>query len=118
MNGSTAKKIKNEESNSKDDEKASAVVCGGKAVAKCATKEWEFRAGKNKWKPYDPCQNKTISQAFSSGAQTTDITTAKATFSVVFDRMVQRNVKTGFEVPVKCKHIGSPADEKCMSNPS
>lgn len=77
-------------------------------------KEWEFGAGRNKWKPYDPTQNKTISLALCSGEDTVDITTPKANFKVIFERMVQRNVKTGWEVSVRCKQDGDRTDKKCI----
>lgn len=82
--------------------------------AKVISKEWEFGCGKNKWEPYDPTQNKNLSQAFSSGEKTFDVSTPRVESSVLFDRMVQRKNKTGWEVPVRCKLSDPTADEKCM----
>ena len=79
------------------------------------SKEWEFGFGKNKWKPYDPTQNKNLSQAFSSGEKTFDIKMPRAECFVIFDRMVQRNKKSGWEVPVRCKQSDPATSEKCTS---
>ena len=82
---------------------------------KAMSKAWEFGWGKSKWKPYDPTQNKNLSQAFRSGMKTLDVMQPRAECSVIFDRMVQRNKKTGWEVPVRCKPSDPTSTEKCMS---
>ncbi|XP_028392004.1 poly [ADP-ribose] polymerase 2-like [Dendronephthya gigantea] len=99
----------------KTDDDANAV--GNKKIkkengGKVSSKEWEFGYGKNKWKPYDPTQNRELSEAFSSAGKTHDIKMPRAEFSVIFDRMVQRNKKTGWEVPVRCKLSDPTEDEK------
>lgn len=76
---------------------------------------WEFGFGKTKWKPYDPTQNKNISKAFCSGEKTLDLSMGKNEYCIIFDRMVQRNIKSGWEVPMRCK-LNDPADDdKCNS---
>lgn len=76
--------------------------------------EWEYGYGKGKWKPYDPTQNKNISQAFSSGEKTMDIKMPRSEQAIIFERMVQRNKKTGWEVAVRCKPEDVNVEDKCM----
>ena len=78
-------------------------------------KEWEFGFGKSKWKPFDPTQNKNLSQAFCSGEKSCDVSTPRAPSTVVlFDRMVQRK-KSGWEVAVRCKPSDPTENEKCIT---
>ena len=83
---------------------------------KAAQRNGEFGFGKKNWKPYDPAQNKKLSQAFASDEKTVDRSTPKAEYTIIFDRMVQRSKKTGWEVPVRCKLSDPAADKKCTSS--
>lgn len=74
---------------------------------------WEWEAGKGKWKRHTAEQNKILSEAFGSGTPSVNIDDGKAIFSIQFEKMVQRNMKTGWEKRIRCVSLldGSHPDE-------
>ncbi|KXJ26925.1 hypothetical protein AC249_AIPGENE16430 [Exaiptasia diaphana] len=84
----------------------------GKSCSKLSP-TWEYESGKDKWIQYTCDQNKELSGAFKDGKGSIEITQNKSTIVVIFDRMVQRNVKSGFEKRVRCLSLDD--DEQCKA---
>jgi len=66
------------------------------------TPSWEYESGKNKWTKYTFEQNKELTSGLKEGKETVEINQNKATVAIVFEKMVQRNTKSGFEKRVRC----------------
>ena len=57
---------------------------------------------------------KIITEAFKNGETDVDITDGKAELSVIFERMVQRNKKSGWEKRIRCvSTVGSSDPDEC-----
>ena len=64
--------------------------------------QWENGTGNGKWNKFPLEKSNMITEALRSGQKSVTIEDKKATVSIQFDTMVQRNVKTGWEKQVRC----------------
>lgn len=75
---------------------------------------WEREADKSTWTRYPNEHVKIITDAFKDGKAQVDITDGKSELSVIFERMVQRNKKSGWEKRIRCvSTAGSSDPDEC-----
>lgn len=75
---------------------------------------WEREADKSTWTRYPNEHVKIITDAFKDGKTQVDITDGKSELSVIFERMVQRNKKSGWEKRIRCvSTAGSSDPDEC-----
>ena len=75
---------------------------------------WEREADKSTWTRYSNEHVKIITDAFKDGKTQVDITDGKSELSVIFERMVQRNKKSGWEKRIRCvSTAGSSDPDEC-----
>jgi len=78
---------------------------------------WEREADKSTWTKYSADQVTIINEAFKNGKTEADFTDGKSEVTVIFERMVQRNKKSGWEKRIRCVLAdGSSAPDECKSN--
>ena len=63
---------------------------------------WEREADKSAWTKYSADQVIIINEAFKDGKTEAEFADGKSEVTVVFDRMVQRNKKSGWEKRIRC----------------
>lgn len=104
---------------SSDDQDSSASVTTKRAKldtngtldgAAASTIKWEIEASKSTWTPYSDEHIKTITEAFKTEKADVDITDGKAELTIIFERMVQRNKKSGWERRIRCVSTDGNAD--------
>ena len=75
---------------------------------------WEREADKSTWTKYSADQVMIINEAFKSRKTETDFTDGKSEVTVIFERMVQRNKKSGWEKRIRCVLAdGSSDPDEC-----
>ena len=75
---------------------------------------WEREADKSTWTRYSDDHVKIITEAFKDGKTDVDITDGKSVLSVIFERMVQRNKKSGWEKRLRCvSTVDSSDPDEC-----
>ena len=74
---------------------------------------WECEGDKGAWTPYSDTQVKEIVEALKDGKPRIEVGTGKTKSEIVFERMVQRNVITGWERQVRCKAAGKTGEKMC-----
>ena len=75
---------------------------------------WEREADKSTWTRYSNGHVKIITDAFKDGKTQVDITDGKSELSVIFEHMVQRNKKSGWEKRIRCvSTAGSSDPDEC-----
>lgn len=75
---------------------------------------WEREADKSTWTRYSNEHVKIITDAFKDGKTQVDITDGKSELSLIFERMVQRNKKSGWEKRIRCvSTAGSSGPDEC-----
>ena len=75
---------------------------------------WEREADKSTWTRCPNEHVKIINDAFKDGKTQVDITDGKSELSVIFERMVQRNKKSGWERRIRCvSKVGSSDPDEC-----
>ena len=77
---------------------------GGQAMT------WEIEEAKSTWTTYSDEQVKLITEAFKSEKADVDITDGKVEFTILFERMVQRNKKSGWERRIRCMSTDGNSD--------
>ena len=78
---------------------------------------WEREADKSTWTKYSADQVAIINEAFKTGKTGADFTDGKSEVTVIFERMVQRNKKSGWEKRIRCVLAdGSSDPDECKSN--
>jgi len=79
---------------------------------------WEREADKSTWTKYSADQVTIINEAFKSGKTEADFTDGKSEVTVIFERMVQRNKKSGWEKRIRCVLAdgSSDPDERKSNN--
>ena len=75
-----------------------------------STLTWEIEAAKSTWTKYSDNHVEIISEAFKSGKTDVDILDGKAELTVIFERMVQRNKKSGWEKRIRCVSTAGDSD--------
>ena len=75
-----------------------------------STLTWELEAAKSTWTKYSDNHVEIISEAFKSGKTDVDILDGKAELTVIFERMVQRNKKSGWEKRIRCVSTAGDSD--------
>lgn len=63
---------------------------------------WEREADKSTWTKFSADQVAIINEAFKTGKTGADFTDGKSEVTVIFERMVQRNKKSGWEKRIRC----------------
>jgi len=63
---------------------------------------WERETDKSTWTKYSADHVAIINEAFKSGKTEADFTDGKSEVTVIFERMVQRNKKSGWEKRIRC----------------
>ena len=77
---------------------------------------WERESGKSTWTKYSADQVGGIIEAFKAGKPDVDIKDGKSEVTVIFERMVQRNKKTGWEIRTRCALVdGSVDPDECKT---
>lgn len=71
---------------------------------------WEIEGAKSTWTTYSDEQVKLITEAFKSEKADVDITDGKVEFTILFERMVQRNKKSGWERRIRCMSTDGNSD--------
>ena len=75
---------------------------------------WERESDKSTWTEFSANQVEVISEAFKAGKPDVDIKDGKSEIMVIFERMVQRNKKTGWEKRIRCTLVdGSVDPDEC-----
>jgi len=79
---------------------------------------WEREADKSTWTKYSADQVMIINEAFKSGKTEADFTDGKSEVTLIFERMVQRNKKSGWEKRIRCVLAdgSSDPDERKSNN--
>ena len=91
-----------------------AVNGAASSATNLTTVTWEREADKSTWTKYTDDHVKIITEAFKNGETDVDITDGKAELSVIFERMVQRNKKSGWEKRIRCvSTVGSSDPDEC-----
>ena len=71
---------------------------------------WEREADKSTWTKYSADQVTIINEAFKTGKTDVDLTDGKSEVTVIFERMVQRNKKSGWEKRIRCVSADGSSD--------
>ena len=71
---------------------------------------WEIEGAQSTWTTYSDEQLKLITEAFKSEKADVDITDGKVEFTILFERMVQRNKKSGWERRIRCMSTDGNSD--------
>lgn len=71
---------------------------------------WERESDKSTWTKFSANQVEVISEAFKAGKPDVDIKDGKSEITVIFERMVQRNKKTGWEKRIRCTLVDRSVD--------
>lgn len=75
---------------------------------------WEGEADKSTWTKFSADQVKIINEAFKTGKTDVDFTDGKSEVTVIFERMVQGNKKSGWEKRIRCVLTdGSSDPDEC-----
>ncbi len=78
---------------------------------------WERESDKSTWTKYSPDQVTLINEAFKSGKADADFKDGKSDVTVIFEKMVQRNKKSGWEKRIRCVMAdGSSDPDECKLN--
>lgn len=72
---------------------------------------WESEGDKGIWAPYSNTQMKEIVEALRDGKTKIEVTGGKVKSEIVFERMVQRNLVTGWERQVRCRLAGETGEK-------
>ena len=63
---------------------------------------WERETDKSTWTKYSADHVAIINEAFKTGKTEADFTDGKSEVTVIFERMIQRNKKSGWEKRIRC----------------
>jgi len=80
-------------------------------VGDADTKVWEVEVDGGEWSPYDQDSNQALERARLHGRSSCQVKIRNWVYEIDFVELVQRNLKTLKERPVRCKERGPSAGQ-------